>query len=96
MRFVYRLPPLIRLRHQYIFSSAVAVSWEQEGFRFRNDDGSEITATWRQVQDVNDTASIGDTIRPRILSDATGDPSGTTATLQYKRDDEPAAEWRDI
>ena len=71
-------------------------AYEQEGFRFRNDDGTEITATWRQTQDVDDIVNKSTRIRLRVLTDATGDPPSITRTLQYKRDDEAATEWRDI
>lgn len=74
-----------------------ALTYEQEGFRWRNDNGSETTATWRQLQDVDDSIGKEENIRVRVLSDSAGaDPPTATATLQYKRDDEAAAEWRDV
>ncbi len=77
--------------------TAVVLSWEQEGFRWRNDDGSETTATWRQAQDVDDVVSPLQNIRLRVLTDSAGkDPPSVTRTLQYKRSDEPDAEWRDV
>lgn len=70
---------------------------EQEGFRFRNDNGSESAATWRQTQDVDDTVGKEENIRLRMLTDyATGDPTTAQVTLQYKRDDEGSSEWRDV
>jgi hypothetical protein len=69
---------------------------EQEGFRWRNDDGDEDEATWRQNQDVDDTVAKSTNVRLRTLVDATGDPPTQQATLQYKRSDEAAAEWRDV
>jgi len=69
---------------------------EQEGFRWRNDDGTEITATWRQAQDVDEEVSKEENIRLRILIDTTGNLPTQQATLQYKRDDEADSEWRDI
>lgn len=74
----------------------LGIAWEQEGYRFRNDDGSESAATWRQTQDVVDTVDKNENIRLRTLLDATGDPPTVTRTLQYKRDDEPDSEYRDI
>ncbi len=74
-----------------------ALTYEQEGFRWRNDDGSESAATWRQAQDVDDSIGKEENIRVRVLSDSAGaDPPTATASLQYKRDDEAAAEWRDV
>ncbi len=70
---------------------------EQEGFRWRNDDGSESTATWKQNQDVDHTGQAKEeNVRLRILSDATGNPPTQQVTLQVKRDDEAATEWRDV
>jgi hypothetical protein len=45
----------------------VAIVTEQEGFRFRNDDGSESTATWKQNQDVNATIAVDQNFRLRFL-----------------------------
>jgi hypothetical protein len=70
------------------------VSFEQEGYRWRNDDGSESAATFRQLQDVVDAVDKAENIRLRTLLDATGDPPTVTRTLQYKRDDEPDSEYR--
>lgn len=73
--------------------------YEQEGYRWRNDDGSEIFpggASYRQAQDVVDSVGKETNIRLRVLVDATGDPVAEQATLQYKRDDEAATEWRDV
>jgi len=69
---------------------------EQEGFRWRNDDGTEITATWRQAQDVDEDVAKEKNIRLRVLIDSTGNLTTQQATLQYKRDDEAASEWRDV
>lgn len=74
----------------------LSTAWEQEGYRFRNDDGSESAATWRQLQDIVDTVDKLENIRLRVLLDATGDPPTVTRTLQYKRDDEADAEYRDV
>lgn len=71
-------------------------SFEQEGYRWRNDDGSESAATFRQLQDVVDTVDKAENIRIRTLLDASGDPPTVTRTVQYKRDDEPDSEYRTI
>ena len=78
------------------FAPALGATFEQEGFRWRNDDGSESAATWRQNQDVDDTVAKEVNIRVRVLSDATGNPDTATATLQYKLDTDPTAEFRDV
>lgn len=72
-------------------------AYDQEGFRFRNDDGSESTATWSQNQDVDDTVGAGETRRLRILTDPSGsDPPSDGLLLLYKRTDEPDTEFRSV
>jgi hypothetical protein len=74
-----------------------ATSLEQEGFRFRNDDGSESAASWAAAQDTGITAAAGSARRLRMLTDNSGQGvSNQTVTLQYKRDDEASSEWRDV
>jgi hypothetical protein len=42
----------------------------QEGFRFRYDDGSEATATWMQPQDTDTKTSLQEPFRLRVLVDS--------------------------
>jgi hypothetical protein len=69
-------------------------SWEQEGFRFRNDDGTEITASWVAAQDTNVSLIPETNYRLRITSVATADPPSATATLQYRKVGD--ADWHTI
>jgi hypothetical protein len=57
---------------------------DQEGFRFRNDDGSESAATWKDSQDTNITLAAGSTLRIRYLLNATGDLASKTFQLEYR------------
>jgi hypothetical protein len=58
----------------------------QEGFRFRNDDGSETTATWDAAQDTDVTAPLGANLRLRTLIDTSAaDPPATAYTQYYKK-----------
>lgn len=58
---------------------------DQEGFRFRNDDGTEITATWKSGQDV-DIAILGDNqFRLRFVVDVQGDPAAYGFRLEAKK-----------
>ena len=66
----------------------------QEGYRWRNDDGTQSTATWRQVQDTADTVTRLTNIRLRLVLNATGDPINQTFTLQYKQVGDVA--WTDV
>jgi hypothetical protein len=71
--------------------------YEQEGFRWRNDDGTETTATWAAAQDVNTgvTVAAGANIRLRVLVNATGDPPSQGYELQFKLKDGPDV-WRKV
>src|SRR5690349_20629389 len=53
----------------------MAVTIGQAGFRGRNDDGNETTATWKASQNVNWTQLVDTTFRVRFLMQN----SGTTA-----------------
>ena len=57
---------------------------EQEGFRPRNDDGTEATATWKANQDTNITLAADTAFRLRMLLNATGDPDSINAQLEYR------------
>lgn len=73
-------------RKKYFIPLAVgAVSLEQEGFRWRNDDGSETTATWKGAQDADITNPTGQNMRLRILVNATGDPTSKDFLLEGKK-----------
>jgi hypothetical protein len=86
-------------RQGYTFSirpTAVA-TWEQEGYRWRTDDDNEADASWLLAQDTSPLErNAGITTRLRMLLDATLDPDTVPVTIQFKRDDEAASEWRDI
>ena len=57
---------------------------EQEGFRFRNDDGSESTATWKDAQDANITLASDTAFRLRMLINATLDPDVKNLQLECR------------
>jgi len=61
-----------------------AATIEQEGFRPRNDDGTEATATWKANQDTNINLAADTAFRLRILLNATGDPASIGAQLEYR------------
>ncbi len=70
------------------------VTLEQEGFRFRNDDGDEASATWKTSQDVNSTIHPQENFRLRFLINATGNPAGQQFKVQYRKVGEET--WTDI
>jgi hypothetical protein len=74
----------------------IATLVEQEGFRFRTDDGSESAATWRQAQDVDDTITKEINFRLRFLLNGTNDPDTDAYKIQYKKTSEGDSEYKDI
>lgn len=61
---------------------------EQEGYRWRSDDGSESAATWLAAQDTNITQPSETNTRLRMLLNTTGDAASTQYRLDYKRSDQ--------
>lgn len=79
-----------------IYLSGAGVGIDQEGFRWRNDDGTEITATWRQAQDVNDSVNKANRIRLRVLLDADNDPDSESFQVEYRESGDPDSEYRKV
>jgi hypothetical protein len=78
----------------FAIGAAVSPTLEQEGFRFRNDDGSESTATWREVQDTNDNVARVTTIRLRMLINATNDPNSQGYQIEARK--AGSLDWRKL
>lgn len=57
---------------------------DQEGFRFRSDNGSETTATWLAAQDTNITQPKSTNTRLRVLLNTTLDRSSEDYQLEYR------------
>lgn len=70
------------------------ITYELSHFRWRNDDGSETTATWRITEDTNMQDEDETTKRLRVQINATGDPASQTYTIQYKKSTDD--DWRTI
>lgn len=58
---------------------------DQEGFRWRNDDGSESSATWKAAQDTDVTLASNASARLRVLVNTTLDADAKTFELQYRK-----------
>jgi hypothetical protein len=58
---------------------------EQEGYRWRNDDGSESAATWKAAQDTVPTITAGNAARLRMDINATNDPVSQDFQLEYRK-----------
>jgi hypothetical protein len=70
--------------------------WTQTSFRYRDDDGSETAATWRQSANVDDTLTLDTTYRMRFLITASHSGTGSadfTGGFEYNVD---AAGWNAI
>ncbi|MFI5401309.1 MAG: hypothetical protein ACHQ1G_00005, partial [Planctomycetota bacterium] len=65
------------------FVAAAAPTIEQEGFRFRADDGSESGASFLAAQDTDITRPKATNTRLRVLANATGDPASKQFQLEY-------------
>jgi hypothetical protein len=72
-------------RKKYFIPLGVAASLDQEGFRWRNDDGNETTATWNANQDTDISAGAGINKRLRVIVNATGDPAAKDFLLEGKK-----------
>ena len=73
--------------HIHVSDNVVTVQTaplQQEGFRWRNDDGSETAATWMAAQDTNTVAGLAQGARLRVTLDAAADAT-LTPTLYYKK-----------
>ena len=73
---------------------AAAVSYEQEGFRFYDDDASEGSRTALAAQDTDITRAAGQGTGVRILTDVNGDPPSKALKLQWRKSG--WTEWRDV
>jgi hypothetical protein len=69
---------------------------DQEGYRWRDDDGSETAASWLQIQDSGIARNAAQITRLRIILNATGDNPAQAYQLEYKESNDPAAEWRKL
>ncbi len=68
---------------------------QQEGYRWRADDGSETGATWLASQDANITRGADVATRLRMLVNATGDPSSSQYQLEWRKVSGPT-DWRKV
>jgi hypothetical protein len=63
-----------------------AATAEQEGYRWRNDDGTEAGASWKAAQDTPITAASGK-FRLRVILNATGDLPAGLIGMKYNVND---------
>jgi hypothetical protein len=65
--------------------AAAPATLTQTHFRWRNDDGSETTATWAAAEDTNVSIALATNTRLRAQVKTTGDAPATAYTLYYKK-----------
>lgn len=70
-------------------TAGAVATLDQEGYRFRNDDGSESGATWKAAQDTNISEAANTNVRLRVLVDATNDPASSQFRLEVKKSSDP-------
>jgi hypothetical protein len=70
------------------------IASDLESFRFRNDDGSETTATWVAAQDANATIAPAVNVRIRTLTNTVGDTAGNQRQLEYRKSG--STEWHKV
>jgi len=70
--------------HEHAVGAVALAFLNQEGFRFRNDDGDEDEATWRASQDVSIMLPAESIARVRFLIDSVGDIPGKQFQLEYR------------
>jgi hypothetical protein len=75
---------LTKLQADLLYNAGTYL-YEQEGYRWREDDGSESGASWIDTQDTPITRPITTGTRLRVLTDAYGDAPSQGATLQYRK-----------
>lgn len=72
----------------------VTLTRQQEGFRWRADDGDEDGATWLDSQDTDITRAKDTVTRLRVLTNVTDDPPSEALKLQYRKVGDPT--WKDL
>jgi len=75
-------------------ATGVRPPFEQEGYRWRKDDGDEDAATWEAAQDTPVTLPVSTTKRLRFIVNASGDQAAKSFKLQYRK--QGVASWRDV
>lgn len=76
--------------------AAVPPAFDQDSYRFRNDDGSETGATWLAALNTNVTVEPGSTIRRlRMLVQNTASGAGTDVDLEWQYNKNSAG-WNNI
>lgn len=68
-----------------LHGTSVSPTLEQEGWRWRNDDGSESGATWKAAQDTDGSLPANTAARIRVIVNASGDPASDQYQLEWRK-----------
>jgi hypothetical protein len=66
-------------------TDALVVNRTQEGFRWRNDNGNETTATWKAALNVNTAVNVNTNFRLRSVIEAKTVPTSITPIIHYRK-----------
>lgn len=80
-------PPIAwrKTRIRYFIPLTVTATLDQKSFRWRNDDGTESSATWAATQEADFMAPAGSQKRLRMVLDGSGDPAAANYLLEGKK-----------
>jgi hypothetical protein len=92
----YTITPSSSIVYAYGTTGVIAVSpsVSQSGYRWRNDNGAEDTATWLADQDTASSIPIDTTVRLRIGVDTDIDTDPMLLQLEYRKQGE--TQWRKV
>lgn len=77
-----------------ITTTTAVATIDQEGYRHRNDDQDEASATWSAAQDTTVNLAPETPKRLRVLVNATGNPTSQQFQLEYRKVGD--ASWRTV
>jgi hypothetical protein len=83
----------------WVAFSGQSLTYTQESYRWRYDDGDEDGATFSTYQDEGGSASIRTTKRLRVIVNVAGNPgspAGKQFELQYRKAGSPTDEWKTV
>jgi hypothetical protein len=95
----YSLADATARKGWWLAMAGQSLTYTQEAYRWRYDDGDEDGATFSTYQDESGSASIGVTKRLRVIVNVAGNPgspAGKQFELQYRKAGSPTDEWKTV
>ena len=82
-------------KFRQVIEQATALEWEQEGYRWFDDDGDEDESTALAAQDTSITVAKQTTVRLRgLLNVSTGNPGSVVISVEWKKSGDPDSQYR--